>query len=286
MGDGDNQYKKYKGFKILRGDASNPTFGILVDDASEALHVCDPDDQNTDWNVSAYSHPTVVVHSATTPATDYLILYHDATNGYMTVTGGNLIMSGITNVQLAISGTSELTLTATALSPTTSGGNALGTGSLMWSGLFLADGAVINFNNGAELITHSTNLLTITGSGITMGASAAPSGDFILYGTQATLSVWFDVNGDTNGKWYFGADDYGFDVAFYGQTASNSMLWDASANALVFVAGGITMGTGSTMILPRKAAGSTTAGDIWIDSDDNKIHYYSTAEYYTTVSAA
>ncbi len=255
-----------------------------------------------------------------------------------------------TTATISPAGTAELTVSASATYPATSDGNALGTTSYMWSDLFLASGGVINFNAGDITITHSSNLLTIagggltmgsvsaaagdfiawgtngaatnyklwfdvngdtngafyfggddygmdvgfygqtasksmlwdasangltfTGSAFTMGASAAPAGDFILYGTQATLKVWFDVNGDTNGAWYFGGDDYGFDVGFYGQTASNAMLWDASANALKFTAGSLQMGTGSGFLLPVKASGESIKGYVWLDTTDNYIHYY------------
>ena len=47
-----------------------------------------------------------------------------------------------------------------ALSPVTTDQAVLGTSSLMWSDLFLADGAVINFNNGNFTLTHSAGLLT------------------------------------------------------------------------------------------------------------------------------
>ncbi len=41
-----------------------------------------------------------------------------------------------------------------------SDGGALGSTSKMWSDLFLADGGVINWNNGNATLTHSTSLLT------------------------------------------------------------------------------------------------------------------------------
>jgi len=69
---------------------------------------------------------------------------------------------------------------------------------------------------------------------ITMGASGSPVGDFTLWGTTALYKVWFDINGDTNGAWYFGADDYGVDVGFYGQTSGASLVWDASADYLIY----------------------------------------------------
>jgi len=48
--------------------------------------------------------------------------------------------------------------------PNVTDGAALGTAVLMWSDLFLASGAVINFNNGNMTLTHSAALLTIAGT--------------------------------------------------------------------------------------------------------------------------
>lgn len=47
--------------------------------------------------------------------------------------------------------------------PSANGGAALGTTSLMWSGLFLVSGAVVNFNAGDVTITHAAHQLTFTG---------------------------------------------------------------------------------------------------------------------------
>lgn len=58
--------------------------------------------------------------------------------------------------------TGELTTSGNII-PSSSNGAALGTTSLMWSDLFLASGGVINFNNGDILLTHSNNLLSISG---------------------------------------------------------------------------------------------------------------------------
>lgn len=56
------------------------------------------------------------------------------------------------------------------LSPTASDGAALGSTSLMWSDLFLASGAVINFNNGDVTLTHSSNTLTLGGGSLTIAS--------------------------------------------------------------------------------------------------------------------
>ena len=69
---------------------------------------------------------------------------------------------------LRVEGVNEVELVQNALSPVTSDGVALGTGSLMWADLFLASASVINFNNGDVTITHAANTLTIAGGNLTM----------------------------------------------------------------------------------------------------------------------
>jgi hypothetical protein len=51
----------------------------------------------------------------------------------------------------------------TAILPYASDGCSLGSSSLMFSDLFLANGGVINFNNGNYTLTHSTGKLTFSG---------------------------------------------------------------------------------------------------------------------------
>jgi len=87
MGDGDRQNRSFMGFKRLLGDESNPTGGILVDSDSKTLHIVDPADANTDWDVSAAMHPTVAIHGATTPATEYVQIYTDETDAHLNVKG-------------------------------------------------------------------------------------------------------------------------------------------------------------------------------------------------------
>lgn len=60
--------------------------------------------------------------------------------------------------------TNYMTLINTALVPSTTDGLALGNTALMWSDLFLASGAVLNFNNGNYTITHSSGALEASGT--------------------------------------------------------------------------------------------------------------------------
>lgn len=56
--------------------------------------------------------------------------------------------------------------------PATNDVGALGTATLSWADLFLASGAVINFNNGNYTLTHSAALLTTSGA-LTVGGTLA-----------------------------------------------------------------------------------------------------------------
>ena len=75
-------------------------------------------------------------------------------------------------IHFKIAGSDEITMTATALAPSTSDGQALGTSSLMFSDLFVASGSVINFNNGDVTLTHSSNLLTLDGGSLDLDGEA------------------------------------------------------------------------------------------------------------------
>ena len=139
-----------------------------------------------------------------------------------------------------ISNATEATST-TAGALVVTGGIAFAKDMYVGDDVFLTSAAKLDWAAGNALLTHSTGLLTFSASNVAFGVDATGI-DVTFFGDTASYKVWFDQNGDTNGAWYFGADDYGVDVAFYGVTASNSMVWDASANALVFVAAGITLG--------------------------------------------
>tara|TARA_R100000306_G_scaffold32400_1_gene34132 strand:+ start:495 stop:1289 length:795 start_codon:yes stop_codon:yes gene_type:complete len=92
-------------------------------------------------------------------------------------------------IDIEVAGNDELRLTATALYPVTDDGLDLGiVNTNEWGNLFLADGAVINFNNSDVTLTHASNKLTIAGgvlSGMTHSIFAAPH----AVSGEATLSA-------------------------------------------------------------------------------------------------
>ena len=101
---------------------------------------------------------------------------------------GNLIDFATTDNKLIfrVECVNEVELVQNALSPVTSDGVALGTGSLMWSDAFLASGAVVNFNNGDVTLTHSACTLTVAGGTL---AAAAITGTTIDASTDFTIGT-------------------------------------------------------------------------------------------------
>lgn len=86
-------------------------------------------------------------------------------------TSGSEDASLIFRVMTAGSYADELVLIGAALYPAISDGLALGTSSLGFSDLFLASGGVINFNNGDVSLTHSADLLTLSGGNFDTGGN-------------------------------------------------------------------------------------------------------------------
>jgi hypothetical protein len=106
---------------------------------------------------------------------------------------GNLIDFATTDNKLIfrVECVNEVELVQNALSPVTSDGVALGTGSLMWSDAFLASGAVVNFNNGDVALTHSACTLTMTGGALTVGVCGTGH-DVKFFGCLAGAYMLYD----------------------------------------------------------------------------------------------
>jgi hypothetical protein len=152
----------------------------------ERVQFEDPDGNNADWSfrVAADSYSVLNFGSSggtlgtpTAFAGTYVGIMqgyaHDGTN-YEPIAAINFELDGTvgnndTPGRIAFVTTQDGTNVPTSriqidnvgnIKPTTSDTVALGTSTRMWSDLFLASGAVINFNAGNATITHSAGLLT------------------------------------------------------------------------------------------------------------------------------
>ena len=92
---------------ILRwatGDADNHALALGLG-ASLAFHIAEKADVATDWNVAAATNPTLYVHGAANPATEYVAISTDETDAHLNAVGANW--------KIEIGGTLELALSAT-----------------------------------------------------------------------------------------------------------------------------------------------------------------------------
>lgn len=164
---------------------------------------------------------------------------------------------------------SRMTLDNANLRPFTNDLIALGSATTSWSDLFLASGAVINFNNGDVTVTHATDNLTIAGGNITHTVSGTgttltnpvyqatnsvnnftqlsiqnktagvnSSADLIAYGDNNT--------DDTTGFADIGYTSSAFSQAAYAVTGQNEAYFFASAPSGAGKTGNMVLATDST----------------------------------------
>lgn len=120
------------------------------------------------------------------------------------------------------------------ISPTASDGAALGSSSLMYSDLFLASGAVVNFNAGDVTITHSANTLAFAGavSGYTFDAVVTNT----VSGTNAAILNRTDAAG-ANG--YLALQRSGANKIILGLDSSDGfVVYNSAASPVVNISNG------------------------------------------------
>jgi len=83
-------------------------------------------------------------------------------------------------IKIRVNGTNEIFMNSDRFAPSTNDGYILGGASNQWSDLFLASGAVINFNNGDVTITHASNQLTFAGGKTTINSLELGAADHVI----------------------------------------------------------------------------------------------------------
>ena len=193
--------------------------------------------------------------SGTTFATD-LKIGRDSQNLIDFATTDNKIIFRVNNVN-------EVEMVANVLQPTTNDGMALGTGSLMWSDLFLASGSVINFNNGDVTATHSSNTLTIGGG--TLATAALTTSTIVASGiikTDDTTAATTTTDGSLQ-------TDGGLSVALDAVIGDDLILISDAAVLSLGVGADVTLthdnGTGGTLASAGNFVVDSTAGTLILD---------------------
>jgi len=189
-------------------------------------------------DVSLYGDLNLADEDISLAVGKYLYLDGSTGNDYLrTSTDNNVILNAQTTLSLGIGGTAEVKLAANVLSPQVSDGCALGSTSLMWSDLFLANGGVINWNNGKVTFTWDGDYLWIAGSGI-VGA----------------------------GQILWGANGSGITQTWYSDTAGS--MWSYSTGAKRITLNGISIHIQDNDILQF---GDIWDGDAYVSWSDNYL---------------
>ncbi|WP_210211264.1 hypothetical protein [Mesorhizobium sp. M4B.F.Ca.ET.058.02.1.1] len=117
-----------------------------------------------------------------------------ASGGVINWANGDVTVTHSSNL-LAFAGAASGYQFDALLIPSANDGAPLGSTTRQWSDLFLATGAVINYNNGATTLTYSANVLTLAGS---PGASFAVSNGFLgaagfVFSSSATAGMGYST---------------------------------------------------------------------------------------------
>lgn len=225
----------------------NGTSGASIQ--STGITVSDTDDLSGVGIVSALSFiPT----DASVPATNGMYLPAVNTLGW------------------AINNAAEMKLTATALSPATSDGNALGTSALQWADLFLAEGGVINWDDGDVSITQTGNTLAFAGASTSytfdalVDISSAAAGQIKFPATQNASSNANTLDDYEEGTWtptILGSSTAGTGQTYTTQVGSYEKVGRQVIARFFLSVSGLGTAAGNTLIGGLPFANTATAND-------------------------
>jgi len=161
----------------------------------------------------------------------------------------------------------ELRLTASALSPGSDGGNSLGTTALGWQNIHINTGGTFNFENGDVVVTHSSNLLSITGGGLNIAGGTLHVQENALIGYVAsslgglflTDSAEYGVPAIQSVSSAFAAEVFALNpaggVVTVGSASSSAAFFTTTFTPALQVHG--TTASGATAALARYVASTT-----------------------------
>jgi microcystin-dependent protein len=180
-------------------DASADSIGIGTTSPDRQLHVV-----YTDTATNANAAALRITHSTSGTATTGLGVgieweIENASGTDVVAAAMNALWTDATNASedaklqwalvVAGAGTAKLEMTSTNLYPFANDGLALGAATLAFADLFLASGAVVNFNNGNYTLTHSAGSLAANGTFSTTGILTSRSGTATPAAASAVAGV-------------------------------------------------------------------------------------------------
>ncbi len=122
----------------------------------------------------------------------YQIVYDDTgTDQFVVLNPGDIVTLTATQTLTNKTLTSPVINTGTvgtSLNPTSNDAAALGSASVSWSDLFLASGAVINFDNGNAVVTHSSGILTVSTGDLRVTTAGTNAASAVTVGGTQTLT--------------------------------------------------------------------------------------------------
>lgn len=162
------------------------------------------------------------------------------------------------------------------LTPASNDGGQLGVSGTAWSDLFLASGSVINWNAGDLTLTHSSNLLTLAGGNLTLGANSLTAGSILANSNDvgalgASGTAWSDLFLASGGVINFNAGNYTMTHSASLLTLSNSLT--LSSGIITAPQGSFTNATSTgTFALPVGSAPNVSSdGQCAIDTTSGQF---------------
>ena len=157
---------------------------------------------------------------ATSPTFTTSIIAGSSTMALLNTTATTINFGGGATTAINVgNSTGDFIVKSGELLPDVNDGTALGSSSKGFSDLFLASGAVINFNNGDVTVTHSSDTLTVAGStnltvtsGVTTGSGLAITSSTLSSGKLLSLASTSTTYGT----------QYGLDVSLTGSYSSSA----------------------------------------------------------------
>jgi hypothetical protein len=223
---------------------------------------------------------TIAVTTENTDTTCFpLFITADSAGDYDLKVDASLTYNSNTNA-LGCSLFAANTITAnTAFVPDTNDGATLGTTALQFADLFLAEGGVINWDNGDATFTQAENVLTLSGAGLVVAdAAGIELGIDAATNTAGVIKLW--SAGANNYYTTFTAAEQSANATYILPTAmpgANSILQSSSTGTLSWVANttfSIAAGSSSITTVGTVGTGSWHATEIAYDHGGTGLTAY------------